>query len=257
MNSDFSDDSSSSLAEKFDRATNYLQHLVSELDQNALLAFYGLYKQATVGRCNTSKPGIFNMQARTKWNAWNDLQDMSKESAMQAYVDKLNGIKREWDGEGDDEGTVGSGESKKTFWASVSTPVFFDDADVIEDANKTLIDYVKDENIDIVRGILQGQKSINVNDRDTDGLCAIHWAADRGNAGILELLLRHGANVDELDAESGQTALHYAAACGHSECVEILLKHNADRSILDNDSASCLDLAIESNEEKIVTLLRS
>ena len=31
------------------------------------LKFYGLYKQATAGKCDVSKPGIFNLSGRAKW----------------------------------------------------------------------------------------------------------------------------------------------------------------------------------------------
>lgn len=250
MNSDLDDDFGSASADEFGHAANYLQHLVNELDQSTLLVFYGLYKQATVGRCNTTKPGIFSVQARAKWNAWNDLKDMTSESAMTAYVGKLTAIKPEWNEEVKADGE----RSKKAAWVAVSTPVAHDDGPRIDEADKTLIDHVKEESVDVVRRLLLST-TIDVNARDVDGLCAIHWAADRGNAVILHLLLQHGANVDEQEAEGGQTALHYAAGCGHMECVEILLQFNADRSIVDHDSATCLDLAIESDETEIIALL--
>jgi len=31
---------------------------------------YALFKQATVGDCNTSRPGIFDQKGRYKWDAW-------------------------------------------------------------------------------------------------------------------------------------------------------------------------------------------
>ncbi|RAL52392.1 hypothetical protein DM860_007249 [Cuscuta australis] len=34
------------------------------------LILYGLYKQATVGKVNTDRPGIFSMKERAKWDAW-------------------------------------------------------------------------------------------------------------------------------------------------------------------------------------------
>ena len=53
------------------------------------LKWYGLYKQATVGTCSEnggSRPGMFSIQARAKWDAWNALDDMTTEQAEQEYV---------------------------------------------------------------------------------------------------------------------------------------------------------------------------
>ena len=34
------------------------------LSNETKLEFYGLYKQATVGPCNTSKPGLFDLKGK-------------------------------------------------------------------------------------------------------------------------------------------------------------------------------------------------
>lgn len=47
--------------------------------------FYGLYKQATIGPCNIPQPWAINVVERAKWNAWNSLGKMSKETAMVKY----------------------------------------------------------------------------------------------------------------------------------------------------------------------------
>lgn len=49
------------------------------------LKFYALYKQATVGPCNTPQPWKIEFENRAKWDAWNDLGKMSKEDAMVEY----------------------------------------------------------------------------------------------------------------------------------------------------------------------------
>ena len=56
-------------------------------DQDKLI-IYGLYKQATIGDCNTSKPGMLDFVAKSKWNAWNSNKDMSKSNAMKLYISK-------------------------------------------------------------------------------------------------------------------------------------------------------------------------
>lgn len=251
----------SEIEEQFNRAADFLQHLVNKLDSNQLLEFYGLYKQSTVGPCNASKPGIFSMQARAKWNAWNDLGSMNKEFAMRTYVTKLNDIESDWDGNSSTKATP-----KKALWVSVSTPMAVED-ERVNSGTKTLIDHVKDENIDEVLAFftssisIEKQKSADkcaiVNKYGSDGLAAIHWASDRGYADILEILLRHGANVNLIDKDSGQTALHYAISCGHVECVKILLKYGANRNIADSDDVTCMHLANDCEDHNIMQLMEA
>jgi diazepam-binding inhibitor (GABA receptor modulating acyl-CoA-binding protein) len=38
-----------------------------QLSNDELLAFYALYKQATVGDNNTSKPGMLDFKGKAKW----------------------------------------------------------------------------------------------------------------------------------------------------------------------------------------------
>lgn len=54
-----------------------------------MLKFYKFYKQATVGPCDIPRPGFWDAVGKAKWDAWNSLGDMSKEKAMNAYVDEM------------------------------------------------------------------------------------------------------------------------------------------------------------------------
>lgn len=239
--SDFEEDLSE-IEQRFGRAATYLQSVVSEFDQKTLLSFYGLYKQATVGPCNTSKPGIFNLEAKAKWNAWNDLSDMTKEVAMSRYVTEMENVRPEWD--------ENSKKRPKEQWVSVSTFQMEGD-DSAEVAEKSHFDYVKEgdlEKLSKTPGLEQ-----HLNAVDADGLGLIHWAADRGNTEILQFLLNSGVDINLVDTD-GQTALHYASSCGHLECVKLLIKFGADRTIKDKDSQSCVDVA---ESGTVADLLRS
>lgn len=54
------------------------------------LQIYSLYKQATDGDVTGSRPGMFDMVGAAKFDAWTTRKGMSKEEAMQAYVDLIN-----------------------------------------------------------------------------------------------------------------------------------------------------------------------
>lgn len=49
---------------------------------------YGLYKQATVGDCNTSKPGMLDFVGKAKWDAWNQFKGIKSSEAMELYIKK-------------------------------------------------------------------------------------------------------------------------------------------------------------------------
>lgn len=50
-----------------------------DLTNDDKLVFYGLYKQATIGKCNTQRPGMLDFVGKKKWDSWNALGDMSAE----------------------------------------------------------------------------------------------------------------------------------------------------------------------------------
>ncbi|MRH93031.1 acyl-CoA-binding protein [Nocardia sp. SYP-A9097] len=53
------------------------------------LSFYKYYKQATVGDCDTPRPGMTDIKGKAKWDAWNSITGMSKEDAEANYVSTL------------------------------------------------------------------------------------------------------------------------------------------------------------------------
>ena len=62
---------------------------VSALSNEDKLEFYGLFKQATVGDCNTERPGMFDPKGKAKWDAWDAKKGMSADDAKAAYVAKV------------------------------------------------------------------------------------------------------------------------------------------------------------------------
>jgi diazepam-binding inhibitor (GABA receptor modulator, acyl-CoA-binding protein) len=52
------------------------------------LTMYGLYKQATVGDCCTSRPGMLDFTGKAKWDAWNCRKGMASDDAMSAYCNE-------------------------------------------------------------------------------------------------------------------------------------------------------------------------
>ncbi|XP_011177241.1 acyl-CoA-binding protein [Zeugodacus cucurbitae] len=78
--------------EDFDKAAENVKNLSSTPSDNDLLELYSLYKQATVGDCNTDKPGFLDFKGKAKWEAWNNRKGTSQDDARNAYVEKVKAL---------------------------------------------------------------------------------------------------------------------------------------------------------------------
>ncbi|XP_078272117.1 acyl-CoA-binding domain-containing protein 5A isoform X2 [Rhinoraja longicauda] len=89
-------DTKSIYERRFEAAVSVIQSLPKngsfQPSNELMLKFYGYYKQATLGPCNTTRPGFWDPIGKYKWDAWNSLGDMPKEAAMIAYVDEMKKI---------------------------------------------------------------------------------------------------------------------------------------------------------------------
>ena len=83
----------------------------------------------------------------------------------------------------------------------------------------------------------------DVNAAQGDGMTALHWAADRGDAAMVDLLLKAKASVTATTRSAGYTALHIAAKGGHSAIMLALLKAGADANLVTGSGATALHLA--------------
>ncbi|XP_072743856.1 tonsoku-like protein [Anoplolepis gracilipes] len=81
------------------------------------------------------------------------------------------------------------------------------------------------------------------NVRDHCGWSPLHEAANHGHVDIAELLLRHGANVNDPGGMSckGVTPLHDAACCGHFSMMQLLMQHGANVTLKTHDGDTILD----------------
>ena len=83
----------SDFAEKFATAVEEVKQLPSRPDNETLLKLYSLYKQATEGDVSGKRPGFADFKGRAKYDAWAGLKGVSKEQAMQDYVDLVEKLK--------------------------------------------------------------------------------------------------------------------------------------------------------------------
>lgn len=74
------------LLKNFEVAVNDVTILKKSPTDNEKLKLYGLYKQATIGNINISKPSMFDLKGKSKYNAWEENKGMSDTTAMSEYV---------------------------------------------------------------------------------------------------------------------------------------------------------------------------
>lgn len=89
---------------------------------------------------------------------------------------------------------------------------------------------------------------------------ALHMAAERGHAVIVQLLIDKGASVNAVikvpvNTTSGATALHLAARNGHEKVLEVLLKNGAEIDLQTLDGETALHWAAENSHVGVITLL--
>jgi len=232
------------MSSDFESACAHVRGLAGKLDNNDLLYFYARFKQAKEGVCNTPKPSFYQLTEKSKWQAWKDLGNLSKEEAIDQYIERLSFLEPDWRGtEAKDPTAAG--------WVSVSCPRS-DEAE-LDDADKTVWDRVKEGDVPGLRTEIG--KSVDL--RDEAGLTLLHWAADRGHCEVAKLLLDAEPLMLNVQDAEGQTALHYAASCGHKDLVLLLLERGADPNIVDHDGEIANNADAEAGVKAVFSQFKS
>jgi ankyrin repeat protein len=140
----------------------------------------------------------------------------------------------------------------------------FDDEDYLESRNFSPLHKVV---LSLARGDLRQQleaSTSTIDDRDADGLTALHWATARGNVDAVKVLLEFGA-APNVYSRRGHSPLTWAAqspSARRAEIVQELLNHGADvnhpdsynrtpllNAAADPDDPTCIKLFVNSGAD--------
>jgi ankyrin repeat protein len=80
--------------------------------------------------------------------------------------------------------------------------------------------------VETVRTLLRSGADVNA--AQGDGMTALHWAAESGNAELAEILLYAGANVGAVTRLGDYTPLHLAGRTGSADVARVLVESGAD-----------------------------
>lgn len=79
---------------RFEQAQKDVKTLDRKPGNDDLLFLYAHFKQGSAGDVSGKRPGMLDMVGRAKYDAWAKLKGMSKEDAMQKYINRLEEMKK-------------------------------------------------------------------------------------------------------------------------------------------------------------------
>ena len=259
----------SELEQKFHRCARMFKTLLISSDAYFEPGFkaemYALYKQATKNFVKDAKKPInaLDVVGRAKYNAWKEKSNLSRTSAMLAYVEafaKWGETQNVSEDEVDENGhtaadhaavaefhaaverdeAVGHAAESAMMAAPQSRPITqdtqtvgADDNDVENDALGALSAACRDGDEDAAVMAMKMNRA-SVNETDAYGRTPLHWCAEGGYAKIAMHLALLDADVNAQDSH-GHTPLHYAVNLEDAETSNVLLDWGADVSIEDTD----------------------
>ncbi|KAH7910874.1 hypothetical protein BJ138DRAFT_1086736 [Hygrophoropsis aurantiaca] len=189
------------------------------------LELYGLFKFLTVSQvAQGSRPSIFDMTGRAKWDAWSSASKTYGDRGLDAerrYLeiaqelgwtpDSVPASKSQqsdsddiWDKE-DSNNSGGGGMGNKV--SSMVPPEDSSDG-------KTLHGLAITGDADKLSEFINLNPGLDINERDEFGYTALHLACDRGGFAIAKVLLENGADPSLKDPDEF-TAAELASVAGH------------------------------------------
>ena len=81
------------MSEAFKTAAAEVKNLAAKPSDEEMLKTYSLYKQVTIGDCNTDRPGMLDFTGKAKWDAWNARKGTKTDAAQEEYITIVEELK--------------------------------------------------------------------------------------------------------------------------------------------------------------------
>ncbi|CAG5109240.1 Similar to ANK1: Ankyrin-1 (Homo sapiens) [Cotesia congregata] len=125
----------------------------------------------------------------------------------------------------------------------------------------SLCHFIGTEQVQSVKILLNQGAAVNVtmSSPHYTGYTLLHYAVERSNAEIVELLLKNGAHVDASTVENRLKPIHIAVMRGNYDIIKYLLIYKAQIDatfdVAISKEYSCLHLAAQNNDLNVIKLL--
>jgi len=188
----------------------------------------------------SSRPSLFSIEGRAKWDAWHSagVTWKGKEAeAEERYKEIAKGL-------GWSPGVV---QDLTDFKEPTAAELLEGDDDNVDQASKP-----GGGSLGTAVSAMERPPPVHEDEGTLHG-----YAISDDLKGLMSFLEAHpDTNLNQLD-QYGYTALHLGCDRGSLAVVRFLLSHGADSSIVDADGFSALDLARETGDDEIIALLKA
>ena len=121
-------------------------------------------------------------------------------------------------------------------------------------ANSPVADAAMRNDVETVRSLLK--QGADANAAQGDGMTALHWAADHGNATIAQMLLHAGASAKATTRIGSFTPLHLASRAGSAPVAKLLIAAGSDvNAVTTSSGVTPLHFAAAAGNPDVVTAL--
>jgi ankyrin repeat protein len=119
---------------------------------------------------------------------------------------------------------------------------------------KPILLATQEGNFEILKTLIKYSNSYDLNQKNSAGNTAIHFAVENNDIEMLKFLISNRAKINEFN-DLGHTPLYKAVTIGNIEVVEILLINGADPNSEDRNGNTIIDLTAKELSGKMLEIL--
>ncbi|XP_071941264.1 ankyrin repeat and MYND domain-containing protein 2-like [Antedon mediterranea] len=126
----------------------------------------------------------------------------------------------------------------------------------LSEHEKLIFKNIETGNVNMVRTLLS-ESDVRIDCLDEHGMTPLQHSAFKGNTELLQLLLAHGADVNNNRHENAYTALMFAAISGHQGITKLLLESGAKTTLVNSVGRTAAQMAAFVGQHSCVSIINN